>query len=230
MDEHAHENPSAEASRRKRDLRRRLRSARTERYGGEAGAERRREEAERLAAHAAPLLALVDELVAASRAAGDDSPAPRVSAYHPTPTEADAMPLARLLAEHGAELVFPAASSGEQLDWVLWDGSSEFLPSPGRGFGREPEGPRLGTEALTTVALVLAPALAVDLGGTRIGHGAGYYDRALTTIPNEARVVAVVHPTELLEAGTLPREEHDVPIPEVLTAEGLVSLVTSTRP
>lgn len=209
---------------RKQELRRTLRARRAARYSGDEGAQRRAQEAQRLLEHAAPLIIAVERAAAFSRSQG--APAPLVAAYHPTPTEADVMPLARRLVEAGARLVFPAAA-GEELEWISWDGASTFQPSPGAGFGREPQGERLGTGALGEAMLVLTPAVAVDRSRTRIGHGAGYYDRALTTVPSSAMVVAVVHPDELLEKGALVREEHDVPIPAVLTADGLVSLVTS---
>lgn len=211
---------------RKRALRRQLRAARRARYQGEEGAALRARQAERLLEHAAPLVAAVER--AAVEAGRRGAPAPLVAAYHPTPTEADVMPLARRLVEAGARLVFPAAA-GDELEWIVWDGSTAFQDSPGRGFGKEPGGERLGPRALETAVLVLAPAVAVDRSCTRIGHGAGYYDRALGTVPAGARVVAVVHPEELLPAGTLPRAPHDVPIPEALTADGLVSLITSAR-
>src|SRR5699024_12842640 len=99
--------------------------------------------------------------------------------------------------------------------------------APGRGSGQEADGELPATRALEEAVLVLAPAVAVARGGTRIGHGAGYYARALRTVPDGARIVAVITPEELLPPRSLPREEHDVPIPEVLTGEGLVSLVTS---
>lgn len=212
------ENAQTPIAERKQELRRELRARRREVYGAPGGAELRAREAERLLAHAAPLRALIEGLEA-----------PLVAAFHPTSTEADVMPLAAALAAAGAQLVFPAAAAGEQLEWISWDGRSPFRDSPGRGFGQEPDGERLGTEALRTASLVLVPALAVDRSGTRIGHGAGYYDRALTTLPAHARVVAVINPGDLLEAGSLPRDAHDIPIPEVLTADGLVSLVTSQR-
>lgn len=197
----------------KRELRAMLRAERRRRYGDDEGAVRRAAEGEALVRHAAPLLGLVTASLAATGAA-------RVAAYHPTPTEADVMPLATTLAALGAQVVFPAAA-GEELEWITWDGHSPFLPSPGKGFGREPEGERLGPHALERAVLVLAPAVAVDRTGTRIGHGAGYYDRALPHRPDETPVIAVIHPSELLASGSLPREEHDVPIDAVLTAEGL---------
>ena len=209
----------------KRELRRQLRAQRAATYAGEHGASRRAREAQQLLEHASPLIASVEAAVAAARAAG--TAMPLVAAYHPTPTEADVMLLAHRLAQAGARLVFPAAEAGTELEWIAWGGVSDFQDSPGRGFGKEPRGERLGTGALHEVMLVLAPAVAVDRSATRIGHGAGYYDRALTTIPEGAQVVAVIHPNELLEEGALVRGEHDVPISRVLTADGLVSLITS---
>lgn len=211
-------------SSRKQELRSWLRARRAAAYSGEGGAQRREQEARQLLEHAAPLITAVERAAAFSLAEG--APAPLVAAYHPTPTEADVMPLARRLAAAGARLVFPAAAEHE-LEWIIWDGESGFEPSPGRGFGKEPRGERLGTGALGDAMLVLTPAVAVDRSRTRIGHGAGYYDRALLTVPPSAMVVAVVHPDELLDKGALVRDEHDVPIPAVLTADGLVSLVTS---
>ncbi|MGP9683108.1 5-formyltetrahydrofolate cyclo-ligase [Brachybacterium sp. AOP3-A1-3] len=217
---------------RKKVLRTTMRARRTRSYGGTEGALRRDQESQQLLAHAAPLLDLVraacESGTGADRADGASGP-PLVAAYHPTPTEADVMPLARRLSELGAQLIFPVAA-GRELDWVSWDGTSPFVDSPGRGFGKEPTGRHHGPDALAHALLVLAPAVAVDRAGTRIGHGAGYYDRALSGISSRTDVVAVVHPDEVLDAGALPRGEHDVPIPAVLTAAGLVCLVTIDGP
>lgn len=201
----------------KQELRIRLRAERRARYSGTEGAARR-------AAEAAALRTAGDPLIERSRERPTGAPL-RVAAFHPTPTEADVLPMVRALAEHGAELLFPAAA-GEELDWIRWDGRSDFVPSPGRGFGREPDGERLGLEAVESVDLVLAPALAVDLSGTRIGHGGGYYDRALSRLPVTTEVLVVVHPHEVLPAGALPRGPRDVPVVTALTAEGSVCLTT----
>lgn len=208
---------------RKAELRTALRARRRQAYGGPAGAERRRRESAQLLEHAQELSS---ELADAVGLAEEDGERPMVAAFHPTPTEADVLPLAHALARHGAQLIFPAAA-GSELEWITWDGESEFADSPGRGFGKEPTGRRLGPDALSRAALVLAPAVAVDRSGTRIGHGAGYYDRALTHVRPATPVVAVIHPAELLDSGSLPRGAFDVPIRRVLTADGLVTLDVS---
>lgn len=202
-----------DVTRAKSELRARLRAERRSRYGGTDGARRRLAEGRELLTHAGPLLELVTARITQSGRC-------RVAAFHPTPTEADVMPLAAALVSLGAEVVFPA-EAGAELEWIAWDGQASFVPSAGKGFGKEPPGPRLGTDALAGASLVLAPALAVDRGGARIGHGAGYYDRALLHLPPDSPVVAVIHPAELLPAGTVPRERHDLPVGAVLTAHGL---------
>jgi 5-formyltetrahydrofolate cyclo-ligase len=78
----------------------------------------------------------------------------------------------------------------------------------------------LGPEALGDCQLVLAPALAVDRSGTRLGQGGGWYDRALRFAAPEALVIAVCFPWELLPAGVVPRDAHDVPMAGALTWNG----------
>lgn len=204
----------------KRQLRSEVRTRRREAFAGAGGARARAEQAEAILTAAAPLLERIGALAAAASEVGEA--APLVTAYSPSADEADVMPLAREMAVRGARLAFPVASGGRELQWALWDGKSPFVPSPARGFGDEPDGPRLGVAALAEAALVLAPAVAVDRSGTRLGHGGGYYDRALRHLRPGSPVVVVVHPWELLEGGALPRHEHDVPVDAALTADGLM--------
>jgi 5-formyltetrahydrofolate cyclo-ligase len=93
---------------------------------------------------------------------------------------------------------------------------------------REPAPPWLDVGAIAAAAVVLVPALAVDLDGVRLGRGAGFYDRSLGWADPTARLVAVVRDDELVE--WLPGEEHDVPMTHALTpGRGLVTLRTADR-
>ena len=78
--------------------------------------------------------------------------------------------------------------------------------------------------------LVLAPGLAVDAAGTRMGQGGGCYDKALPRRRPGTPVVVLLHPGELIGAGEpgLPREQHDAPVDAVLTVHGVTWL--SGRP
>ncbi|MDO5662878.1 MAG: 5-formyltetrahydrofolate cyclo-ligase [Brachybacterium sp.] len=203
-------------------LRRSLRVERRRQYReNPAAVERRGRESQALLHHLDWLRSALESARAARSDTGDA--APLIAAFHPTADEPDLLPLVRALIEDGARAVFPVAA-GRELEWGTWDGDATFVRSTGRGFGLEPPGRRLGTDALASAALVLAPAAAVDRSGTRLGHGGGYYDRALGYRMPSTPVIAVVHPSEVLPAGMIPRLDHDVPVDAALTAEGPVVL------
>ena len=70
---------------------------------------------------------------------------------------------------------------------------------------------------------MLVPALAVDRHGTRVGRGAGFYDRSLPLCGPGTALMAVVRDDELLD--TVPGEEHDVAMTHALTPRnGVVRL------
>jgi 5-formyltetrahydrofolate cyclo-ligase len=56
--------------------------------------------------------------------------------------------------------------------------------------------------------VVLAPALAVDRAGNRLGRGGGSYDRALARVGPLVPLIALVYDAELLDR--VPAEAHDV--------------------
>jgi 5-formyltetrahydrofolate cyclo-ligase len=97
------------------------------------------------------------------------------------------------------------------LDWADYAGAEGL--AAGRLGMREPCGPRLGRDGIALADLVLAPALAVDEAGRRLGQGGGSYDRALPRA--RARVLAVVFDDELI--GEVPSEPHDRRVAGVLT-------------
>ncbi|HEX6887152.1 MAG TPA: 5-formyltetrahydrofolate cyclo-ligase, partial [Candidatus Nanopelagicales bacterium] len=58
-------------------------------------------------------------------------------------------------------------------------------------------------------------------------QGGGYYDRLLAELagaPAAPAVVVVVHDDEVLPAGTVPREAHDVRVALALTPGGCIAL------
>lgn len=78
------------------------------------------------------------------------------------------------------------------------------------------EGPRLGIEGIWAARLILAPGLAVDHSGTRLGQGGGCYDRALARRHPDAVIVAIVNDEEYA-AWPLPHDPHDVRVNAVIT-------------
>lgn len=130
-----------------------------------------------------------------------------VAAYEAMRTEPPTEATFSALAAHGIRVLVPITLPDNDLDWC--DAADEH---------RMP----LGPDAVSAAGLVLAPGLAADTGGTRLGRGGGSYDRALLRRSADSRVVVVLHPGEVRDVreAPLPRDEHDLPVDGVLTVEG----------
>lgn len=144
-----------------------------------------------------------------------------VAVYAARPSEPGTVPLLDALDARGVRLLLPVLGSGLQRDWAEYAGADDLRErAPGRP--PEPGGPTLGAAALAEADVVLAPALAVDTSGARLGQGGGWYDRALHHARPGAPVIAIVFPEELYDAETrpLPREPHDRLVDGVATPDG----------
>lgn len=153
------------------------------------------------------------------------SDARTVCAYVPVGSEPGSTELVDALYRRGVRVLLPVArhdAAGVPLP-LQW---GEYRPAGlvDARFGlREPGPPWLAAEAIAEASVILVPALAVDRTGTRLGRGAGFYDRSLRMAAPGARIVAVVRDDELLDE--LPAEPHDVPMTHALTPRrGLVKL------
>ncbi len=146
----------------------------------------------------------------------------RVAAYVPVETEPGSIELLDGLRAKAAQVILPVvAEESRVLDWAAYTGPARLRA--GLWSLREPDGPRLGTDVLGGVDLVLVPALAVDRSGRRIGRGGGFYDRALAAVPPATPVVALLHDGELLDR--IPDESHDRRVSAAVTpALGWVTL------
>ena len=143
------------------------------------------------------------------------SRAERVACYLSMPSEPGTGPLIEGLIARGSDVVVPLSLDDGTLDWVAYDPA---VPVATTALGiPEPTGERLGAGALDSCALVIVPALAVDLAGHRLGRGAGYYDRALVSAT--APLCALVFAHELL--AEVPHEPHDIPVDMAVTPQGL---------
>ena len=134
-----------------------------------------------------------------------------VTSYVALPGEPPTAPLNAALAAHGIRVLVPITLPDFDLDW--------------HDAGDATEAP-LGPDAVALADVVLAPGLAVDHHGTRMGQGGGCYDRALPRRRAGTAVVVVLHPGELVDPAeaSLPRRPYDQPVDAVVTAEGVTDL------
>jgi 5-formyltetrahydrofolate cyclo-ligase len=143
-----------------------------------------------------------------------------VSVYASRPNEPGTSVLLERLAARGVRILLPVLGAGLQRDWSEYGGVDDLRErAPGRP--PEPGGPSLGAAALGEADVIIAPALAVDTSGTRLGQGGGWYDRALEHARPGVPVVALVFPEEVYDADVrpLPREPHDRTVDAIATTE-----------
>jgi 5-formyltetrahydrofolate cyclo-ligase len=130
----------------------------------------------------------------------------------PLKSEINPLPLLRKLADAGASLALPVvAGRGKPLTMRAWTWGEPLVA--GVWGIREP--PPAAAEVDPDV--VLAPLLAFDRAGYRIGYGAGYYDLTLAHLRSKKPVTAVGIAFAAQEIETVPRTAFDVRLDLVLT-------------
>jgi len=67
------------------------------------------------------------------------------------------------------------------------------------------------------IQMVIAPGLAFDESGARIGFGRGCYDKFLEALPKEVPVVALAFDFQVLPAGKIQKEGHDRDVNAIVT-------------
>jgi 5-formyltetrahydrofolate cyclo-ligase len=148
-----------------------------------------------------------------------------VCAYVPVGSEPGSLALLDALLELGVRVLLPVARNDEDgrglpMQWGPYQPGMLVAAEFGL---REPPPPWLPAGRIADAEVILVPALAVDRHGTRLGRGAGFYDRSLIYAAPHARLVAVVRDEEVVDE--LPADPHDVRMTHVLTpARGMVAL------
>ncbi|MGP4021896.1 5-formyltetrahydrofolate cyclo-ligase [Actinomadura sp. 3N407] len=144
-----------------------------------------------------------------------------IAAYVSTGTEPDTRGLLFALWKRGTYVLLPRLLPDGDLDWASYEGPDSLVPGP-RG-RLEPSEPPRGPGAVASADVVIAPSLAADRTGMRLGRGGGSYDRALARVGPAILTVALLYDPELLQ--TVPAEPHDQRVRAAVTpSRGLVRL------
>ncbi|MQA87605.1 MAG: 5-formyltetrahydrofolate cyclo-ligase [Streptosporangiales bacterium] len=140
-----------------------------------------------------------------------------VAAYYSVDCEPETHGLVLALWKHGATVLLPVLLGDDDLDWGAYEGPDSLVPGPRGTY--QPAGERLGVDMVRRCDVVIAPALAVDRRGTRLGRGAGSYDRALSRASSAALTVALLYDDEVLDE--VPAEPHDRRVRAAATPSGV---------
>ncbi|MEU5715405.1 5-formyltetrahydrofolate cyclo-ligase [Streptomyces sp. NPDC020403] len=166
------------------------------------------------------------ELLAASATALPELAAARtVAAYVSVGREPGTHALLDALHTRGVRVLLPVLLADNDLDWGVYRGADHLIPA-GRGLV-EPDGARLGPDAVLDADVVLLPGLSVDRRGMRLGRGGGSYDRVLARLATAGAhpaLVVLLYDDEVV--ARVPEEPHDHPVDAVITP---VRVVRFTR-
>jgi 5-formyltetrahydrofolate cyclo-ligase len=168
---------------------------------------------------------LAAELPDAAQRAAERLPLERLppydvfSLYHPMGSEMDPGPLRVRLAHRGARAALPAAGGlHERLAFRLWDPEVRLEPDALGAPAPPPFAPTVEPD------LVIAPLLAFDRQGGRLGQGAGCYDRTLAHLRAKKRVFVIGLAFAGQEIAELPAETHDERLDAILTETDYIEI------
>ncbi|MER7171517.1 5-formyltetrahydrofolate cyclo-ligase [Streptomyces mesophilus] len=148
------------------------------------------------------------------------APGAVVAAYVSVGREPGTRVLLDALRARGVRVLLPVLLPDNDLDWAAYEGPERLSPAA-RGL-LEPEGARLGPEAVTEADAVLLPGLAVDARGMRLGRGGGSYDRVLARLERARAhpdLIVLLYENEVV--AQVPAEPHDHPVHAVVTPSGV---------
>jgi 5-formyltetrahydrofolate cyclo-ligase len=123
------------------------------------------------------------------------------------------------LAKLGKKVALPIMRPKRLLEWG-YDGTTLIRNSYGI---LEPEPAEID---ISQASAIIIPALRVGLDGSRLGRGAGYYDRALERVPAHSiggpLRICLVFDEDVDD--TVPHESHDAPIDVIVTPNQVIRI------
>lgn len=139
--------------------------------------------------------------------------------YRPRGGEIDPRPLMARLAAAGAMLALPVALDRESpLEFRAYAPGDRLEPDA--YFIAAPT----GEAPLVRPDLVIAPLLAFDRRGGRMGQGGGHYDRTLAQLRAEGPVFVLGLAYAAQEVAEIPAEPHDQRLDAILTETGYIEV------
>lgn len=155
-----------------------------------------------------PALAAALSAPGAGRVSG---PGAVVSGYRPIRTEIDPTPLMLALIDRGLTLCVPVVDGpARPLSFRPW---TPDAPMTAGAFGAEIP----VDETPMTPSLLIAPLLAFDAAGYRLGYGGGFYDRTLAGLRAARPTLAVGLAFAGQAVAAVPRDGNDQPLDALVT-------------
>ena len=135
-----------------------------------------------------------------------------IAGYWPLGDELDCRPALEALSDAGAHVALPVvAGQGQVLIFRAWKPGDTLDQGP---FGTMHPGM---PAAIVCPQVLLIPLIAFDPDGNRLGYGAGYYDRTISSLRAKGDLTAVGLGYDCQRVDVVPVDTHDQPLDAVLT-------------
>lgn len=119
----------------------------------------------------------------------------------------------------GKTVAVPRCLPEHRLEFVAVTSLEQLIPAPFNLLEPPKELPALTEDSIET-SICIVPALLVDIKGYRLGYGAGFYDRFLSTYPGK-KICLAYHSNQ--SKTLLPRTEFDVAVDMVITESNVLT-------
>jgi len=141
-----------------------------------------------------------------------------ISVYWPLGDELDPLPLLMGLHKLGHQMVLPVMlGAAKPLMFRSWAPGDSLQDA---GFGtREPSADKTTYEP----DIILAPLLAFDQHGFRLGYGGGFYDRTLERLRQHKQVSVYGIAYAAQEVDQVVRGQYDQPLDGIVTQQGIMT-------
>jgi 5-formyltetrahydrofolate cyclo-ligase len=145
-----------------------------------------------------------------------------VASYRPQGAEVDPHPVLQAILGFDPGFATPvlpvALDKSSALSFRHWDFEDRLVPD---AFGI-PAPPKSAPELVPN--LIIAPVLAFDRKGGRLGQGAGHYDRTLAKLRKDRPVFMLGLAYAGQEVDELPQDRHDQRLDAILTETGYIEV------
>ena len=119
----------------------------------------------------------------------------------------------------GKTVAVPRCLLGHRLEFVAITSLEQLVPAPFNLLEPAEELSALAEDQMSNT-ICIVPALLVDIKGYRLGYGAGFYDRFLSTYSGKKICLAY---QQNLSKTELPHTEFDVAVDMVITESGVLT-------
>ena len=143
-----------------------------------------------------------------------------IAVYYPRNLEIDILPLMKILSRNSFKLLLPVINQQNNLDFYAWKLEDKLIESK---YSKNILEPSQQNNSIIPDAII-APLIACDLHGNRIGSGKGMYDKYiahLKTLDHKALYIGVCYDFQLLD--NITPDNHDQPLELILTDKRFIN-------